>query len=60
MPTNIIDAAATAASNGIKLAIEVGPMLLAFISLVALLNGLLGEISGWFGFLHLILQVILG
>jgi concentrative nucleoside transporter, CNT family len=60
MPSNIIDAAATGASNGVKLAIEVGAMLLAFISLVALLNGLLGGVGGWFGIEDLTLQVILG
>lgn len=57
---NIIDAAATGASNGVKLAIEVGGMLLAFVGLVALLNGMLGGVGGWFGFDNLSLQLILG
>ncbi|MBL4830735.1 MAG: NupC/NupG family nucleoside CNT transporter [Aliivibrio sp.] len=57
---NIIDAAATGASNGVKLAIEVGGMLLAFVGLVALLNGMLGGVGGWFGFDDLSLQLILG
>ncbi|MGF1764721.1 NupC/NupG family nucleoside CNT transporter [Aliivibrio kagoshimensis] len=57
---NIIDAAATGASNGVKLAIEVGGMLLAFVGLVALLNGMLGGVGGWFGFDELSLQLILG
>ncbi len=59
-PSNIIDAAATGASNGVQLAIGVGAMLLAFVSLVALFNGLLGGIGGWFGFEELTLQLILG
>lgn len=57
---NVIDAAATGASNGVRLAIEVGGMLLAFVGLVALLNGLLGGIGGWFGFESLSLQLLLG
>ncbi|WED27275.1 NupC/NupG family nucleoside CNT transporter [Vibrio sp. DW001] len=57
---NIIDAAATGASNGVKLAIEVGGMLLAFVGLVALLNGLLGGAGSWVGFDNLSLQLILG
>lgn len=36
---NIIDAAATGAGDGLKLAMNVGAMLLAFIALIALVNG---------------------
>jgi len=36
--TNIIDAAATGAGDGLRLALNVGAMLLAFIALIALLN----------------------
>jgi CNT family concentrative nucleoside transporter len=39
---NIIDAAARGASDGVMLALNVGGMLIAFISLVALVNGILG------------------
>ena len=39
---NIIDAAVRGASEGVKLAINIGAMLLAFIALVALVNALLG------------------
>lgn len=39
---NVIDAAARGASDGLKLALNVGAMLLAFIALIALLNGMLG------------------
>jgi CNT family concentrative nucleoside transporter len=48
-PANILDAAAVGASNGLKLALNVGAMLLAFISLIALLNMIAGGIAGWFG-----------
>ncbi|MEN8126515.1 MAG: NupC/NupG family nucleoside CNT transporter [Planctomycetota bacterium] len=39
---NVIDAAAKGASDGLKLALNIGAMLLAFISLIALVNGILG------------------
>jgi CNT family concentrative nucleoside transporter len=43
---NLIDAAARGALDGIQLAINVGGMLIAFIALVAMLNGLLGFLHG--------------
>ncbi len=57
---NVIDAAARGASDGLKLALNVGAMLLAFIALIALLNGMLGGIGGWFGYESLTLEGILG
>lgn len=58
--TNVIDAAARGASVGLQLALNIGAMLLAFIAIVALLNGILGGIGGWFGFENLSLELILG
>lgn len=58
--TNVIDAAARGASVGLELALNIGAMLLAFIALVALINGILGGISSLFGLEGLSLQVILG
>lgn len=46
---NIIDAAAGGASDGMKLAINIAAMLLAFVALIAMLN----SIIGWFGDLHI-------
>jgi CNT family concentrative nucleoside transporter len=46
---NIIDAAAGGASDGMKLAINIAAMLLAFVALIAMLNAIIG----WFGDLHL-------
>jgi len=46
---NVIDAAASGASDGLRLALNVGAMLLAFIALIALINApltWLGEITG--------------
>lgn len=60
LPANVLDAAATGASSGLKLAANVGAMLLAFIGLIALLNGLVGGVAGLFGNPDLTLQGILG
>lgn len=57
---NVIDAAAKGASVGLSLALNIGAMLLAFIALVALINGLLGWVGGWFGLGGLTLETILG
>ncbi|WP_209122734.1 NupC/NupG family nucleoside CNT transporter [Alkalihalobacillus sp. BA299] len=57
---NVIDAAARGAGVGLQLALNVGAMLLAFIALIALINGLLSGIGGWFGFEGITLQSILG
>lgn len=48
-PVNVIDAAAKGAGSGVQLAINVGAMLLAFVGLIAFLNGLIGGLGGWFG-----------
>jgi concentrative nucleoside transporter, CNT family len=57
---NVIDAAARGAADGLRLALNVGAMLIAFISLIALLNLILGAIGGLFGFDELSLQLVLG
>ena len=48
-PANMIMAAAQGAQTGVKLAVAVGAMVLAFVALVALANGLLGGVGYWFG-----------
>lgn len=57
---NVIDAAAAGASDGLHLALNVGAMLVAFISLIALLNLILGAIGGLVGFEDITFQLILG
>jgi CNT family concentrative nucleoside transporter len=47
--TNIIEAAALGASEGLKLALNVGAMLLAFLALIAMADALLGWVGAWFG-----------
>jgi CNT family concentrative nucleoside transporter len=59
-PANVIDAAASGAASGLKLAVNVGAMLLAFIALIALLNTIVGGISGLFGFDNITIELILG
>jgi CNT family concentrative nucleoside transporter len=59
-PANIIMAAAQGAQTGVKLAVAVGAMVMAFVALVALANGLLAGIGGWFGVDGLSFQAIIG
>ena len=59
-PANIIEAAAQGAQTGVKLAVAVGAMLLAFVALVALANGLLGEFGHLAGIEGLTFQKLLG
>lgn len=57
---NVIMAAAMGAKDGLWLALNVGAMLIAFVSLIALLNGLLGWAGGFAGLESLTIQTILG
>lgn len=57
---NVIDAAAGGAADGLRLAAMIGAMLLAFISLIALINLVIGGVGGWFGADDLTFQQILG
>ncbi len=59
-PVNIIDAASRGAADGLSLALNVGAMLLAFISLIALANVVLGAVGGLFGNADLTVQEVLG
>jgi CNT family concentrative nucleoside transporter len=49
---NVIDAAAQGAGDGVRLALNIGGMLIAFLALIAMLNGILGWVHalpymGW-------------
>lgn len=57
---NVIDAAAGGALLGLKCAVNVGAMLIAFIGLIALLNGMVSGVMGWFGRPELNLEVLIG
>lgn len=59
-PANVIDAAASGAISGMKLAVNIGAMLIAFIALIALLNDALSGLGGLFNLQDLTLQKLLG
>jgi CNT family concentrative nucleoside transporter len=58
--SNVVDAAASGASDGLKLAVNVAAMLLAFIALIAMLNGILTAIGGFFGYSNLTFELLMG
>ncbi len=60
MADNVIDAAASGAADGLKLAGNVGAMLLSFIALIAMMNGLLGWIGSGIGFPNITFELIMG
>ncbi|MGF1757676.1 NupC/NupG family nucleoside CNT transporter [Photobacterium sagamiensis] len=57
--TNVVEALADGAMSGLRIAVAVGATLLAFISVIALLNGLLGSFGDLFG-IELSFELILG
>ncbi len=57
---NVIDAAAAGAVLGLRVAVNVGAMLIAFIGLIALLNGVVSGMLGWFGYPGLNLESLIG
>lgn len=59
-PANIIMAASQGAQTGVKLAVAVGAMVLAFVALIALANGFVGWAAGLLGFQGVTFQALLG
>lgn len=59
-PANVIMAASMGAQTGVKIAVMVGAMVLSFVALVALANGLLAGVGGWFGYPELSFQQLVG
>jgi CNT family concentrative nucleoside transporter len=59
---NVIDAAARGASDGMHLALNVAAMLIAFLGLIAMVNGMMGGVHAWpgFGWFPTSLQSVLG
>ena len=57
---NVILAAAVGSADGVKLAVNIGAMLVAFVALIALLNGFLGWVAGLVGVQSLTLEQIFG
>ncbi|MDR3429931.1 MULTISPECIES: NupC/NupG family nucleoside CNT transporter [Silvimonas] len=59
-PANVIEAAASGVSVGLQIAFNVGAMLIGFIGLIALVDGVVGGIFGWFGHPNWTLEYLLG
>ncbi|MBA3837848.1 MAG: NupC/NupG family nucleoside CNT transporter, partial [Zymomonas sp.] len=59
-PVNIFMAAADGAQTGVKLAVAIAAMVLAFTALVALANGVLGGAGAWLGYPDITFQRLLG
>lgn len=57
---NVIDAAAAGALAGLRLALAVGALLIAFVSLIALANTAVGAVGGLLGWPDLTLQSVFG
>ncbi len=57
---NVILAAASGTTDGLRLAANIGAMLIAFVALIALFNGLVGWLFGLVGMDGVTLQLILG
>jgi CNT family concentrative nucleoside transporter len=57
---NVIEATAAGAALGLRVAVNVGAMLIAFIGIIALLNGIVSAMMGWFGFPAMNLESLIG
>jgi CNT family concentrative nucleoside transporter len=59
-PVNIFEAIGNGAMTGMQVAMAVGAMLIAFVGIIYLINGMLSGVGAWFGFEELTLQWLLG
>ena len=59
-PVNIFEAIGNGAMLGMRVAVSVGAMLVAFVALIYMVNGMLTGIGSWFGIEGLTLQWLLG
>jgi len=57
---NVILAAAVGSADGLRLAVNIGAMLIAFVALIALFNGIVGGLFSLAGIDGITLQLILG
>jgi len=57
---NVILAAASGTTDGLRLAANIGAMLIAFVALIALFNGMVGGLFSLFGIEGITLQLLLG
>lgn len=59
-PVNIFEAIGNGAMTGLRVAVSVGAMLIAFVALIYMINGMLSGAGSWFGIEDLTLQWLLG
>lgn len=59
-PKSIIEAVASGAMTGLKIAVGVATVVMTFVAIIALINGIIGSVSGWFNYEHVTLEGILG
>jgi CNT family concentrative nucleoside transporter len=59
-PVNIFEAIGNGAMTGLRVAVSVGAMLIAFVALIYMVNGMLTGLGSWFGVEDLTLQWLLG
>ena len=57
---NVILAAAVGAGDGLRLAVNIGAMLIVFVALIALFNGIVGGVAGLLGYEDVTMQKMLG
>ncbi|EEZ39873.1 putative NupC family protein (permease) [Photobacterium damselae subsp. damselae CIP 102761] len=58
--SNAIDALAAGAMNGMKVSVAIGTMLIAFVSVIAMVNAGLESVGEMFGFAGMTMQKVLG
>ncbi|RZV01257.1 UNVERIFIED_ORG: putative pseudouridine transporter [Serratia quinivorans] len=59
-PASIIEAAASGAMLGLKIAVGVATVVMAFVALIALINGLIGGVGDLLGWEHMSLERLFG
>ena len=59
-PQSVIEAVASGAMTGLKIAVGVATVVMTFVAIIALINGIIGGIGGWFGYGNITLEGIFG
>ncbi|EHL6353268.1 TPA: NupC/NupG family nucleoside CNT transporter [Escherichia coli] len=59
-PKSVIEAVASGAMTGLKIAVGVATVVMTFVAIIALINGIIGGIGGWFGYGKITLEGIFG
>ena len=59
-PKSVIEAVASGAMTWLKIAVGVATVVMTFVAIIALINGIIGGIGGWFGYGNITLEGIFG